>query len=62
MIAMNKNMKGWRVYFEGIKGRAGKLIDIVFYDSTMDAQEVKQSLINHDGFPSNIIVLPDREI
>ena len=62
MIMMNSKMKGWRVYYEGVNGRPGKLIDIVFFDSTMNAEEVKRSLIDHDNFPNDIIVLKDRGI
>lgn len=36
----------------------GKLIDTVFYghNVNVDVDEVKKSLINHDGYPSNITV------
>ena len=62
MIMMNSKMKGWRVYYEGVDGRPGRLIDIVFFDSTMDADEVKRSLIEHDNFHNDIMVLEDRGI
>jgi hypothetical protein len=62
MIAINKNVKGWRVYLENTDGTAGKLIDIVFFDGTMKAEEVRRSLIDHDNFPGNIMVLKDRGI
>ena len=32
------------------------LIDTVFYNEGIDRQEVRLSLINHDGYPSNIVV------
>lgn len=32
----------------------GKQIDIVFYDADLDADYVKRSLINHDGYHPNI--------
>ena len=63
MIMINKKIKkGWRVYYEGVNGRPGKLIDIVFFDITMNSKEVKRSLIEHDNFPNDIIVLEDRGI
>ena len=31
-------------------------VDTVFFDNDCDQQYVKQSLIDHDGFPSNIRV------
>lgn len=36
----------------------GKLIDIVFYSKECKekAEDVKRSLINHDGYNSNIVV------
>lgn len=36
----------------------GKLIDTVFYSANaiVDADEVKHSLINHDGYDSRIVV------
>lgn len=30
--------------------------DTVFFDNSMNPLEVKHSLINHDGYPSNIYV------
>lgn len=44
-------MSWWKVYLNG------KLIDEVYYDkSYKTADEVKQSLINHDNYNPNIIV------
>lgn len=34
----------------------GKYFDEVFYSKNMTADEVKKSLIDHDGYPSNIEV------
>ena len=31
-------------------------VDTVFFDNDCDSQYVKRSLIDHDGFPSNIAV------
>ena len=33
-----------------------KLIDIVFYDNTCNAEYVKSTLVNHDGYDCNIVV------
>ena len=35
---------------------AGRFYDEVFFDSDMSDYEVKQSLINHDGYPPTIRV------
>ena len=42
-------MIAWNVYLNG------KLIDTVF-DMEKDANEVKRSLVNHDGYDSRIVV------
>jgi len=34
-------------------------IDTVYYDPSCDAEYVKKSLIDHDGYPSNISVRKD---
>lgn len=44
----------WDVYLNG------RLIDTVFYDSNCDKEYVRTSLINHDGYDSNIIVRKSR--
>jgi len=36
----------------------GKVIDSVCTDESMTAEEVKESLINHDGYADSIIVVP----
>jgi len=40
----------------------GKWIDTIYYGAStnVDSDEVKQSLINHDGYDSRIIVKEDR--
>jgi hypothetical protein len=43
-------MTTWNVYV----GR--KQIDTVFYTKNCDAEYVRTSLINHDGYPYNIVV------
>ena len=40
----------WNVY------SGGKLIDAVFYVPSMEADDVRRGLINHDGYPSDISV------
>lgn len=40
----------WQVYL------GKKQIDVVFYDATMTAEEVRRSLIKHEGFNSKIKV------
>lgn len=47
-------MIAWNVYLNG------KLIDTVF-DRETDANEVKKSLINHDGYDHRIIVRKARK-
>jgi hypothetical protein len=44
------SMRTWDVYL------GGKLIDTVFFTSDCDAEYVKNSLINHDGFSPDIQV------
>ena len=43
-------MKAWNVYLER------KIIDTVFYDEDIDAEEVKEGLVDHDGYNPGIIV------
>ena len=43
-------MKGWDVWLGGINWTT------VFYDSDMSGEEVRQSLIYHDGFCPDIAV------
>jgi hypothetical protein len=43
-------MKAWKVCLNG------KRINEVFFDDDCDADYVKSSLINHDGFDPNITV------
>jgi hypothetical protein len=41
---------GWNVYL------GGKLIDTVWFDEDMSAEDVRRSLINHDGYDPAITV------
>ena len=43
-------MNCWNVYYRG------KRIDSVFYDKDCDADYVRRSLVEHDGYPPGIIV------
>jgi hypothetical protein len=47
---MGNSMIGWDVFL----GR--KCIDTVFYTPDCDAEYVRASLINHDGYDSRIVV------
>lgn len=42
--------QAWNVYLNG------KLIDTVFCAPSDDADDVKRSLVNHDGYDSGIVV------
>jgi hypothetical protein len=37
------------------------VIEEVFYNSSMDEDDVKRSLIDHDGFDSNIKVIKEEK-
>lgn len=39
-----------------------KIITTVYYDKDCDSEWVKQSLIEHDGYPSNITVFKRKAI
>lgn len=43
-------MQAWNVYLHG------KLIDTVFYAKRCDADYVRRSLIDHDGYDARITV------
>ncbi|UKM53890.1 hypothetical protein VL2_gp077 [Pseudomonas phage vB_PaeM_VL12] len=43
-------MQAWDVFLDG------QLIDTVFFDVMADTEEVRKSLINHDGYHSDIVV------
>lgn len=38
--------------------RNGKVIDTVFYTEDCDLHYVRSTLINHDGYPTDIRVVP----
>jgi hypothetical protein len=43
-------MTTWKVYVSGVQ------IDTVWYSKDCDSEYVRTSLINHDGYPQNIVV------
>lgn len=49
---------GWR------HDRNGKIVrrfsDTVFFDDNCDADYVRRSLINHDGYPDDIVVTKEK--
>ena len=46
---------GWNVFLNE------ELIDTVWFDSRMEAEEVKRSLVGHDGYDAMIVVCRDAE-
>lgn len=52
--------RGWDVYAPfrmfGETAIQYKHMDTVFFDASMDADEVKRSLVEHDGYPADIMV------
>lgn len=50
MNAPAKRQTAWEVYL----GR--RMIDIVYFTTDCDAEYVRSSLINHDGYDSNIAI------
>lgn len=52
MITVNgPGMVAWHVL-----SRRGVVINTVFFQKGMTADEVKRSLVDHDGYPDNITV------
>lgn len=47
-------MDSWRVLLNGVE------IDRVWYQSQLDAEYVRSSLVNHDGFDQSIVVVKDQ--
>jgi len=50
-----KRMIAWAVYLNG------KHIDTVFYLPEVTAQEVREGLIKHDGYDSEIVVQREKK-
>jgi hypothetical protein len=53
---MEKRQQAWNVYRIRQDGSM-YVVDTVFFDPDMDSHDVKSSLVNHDGYPSDIVVL-----
>ena len=47
---MEYEMKAWAVFL------GNRWIDTVFYVENMSAEDVKRSLVNHDGYHPNIVL------
>lgn len=47
---MDYDMQAWNVYLNG------RNIDKVFFVEDMSAEDVKRSLVNHDGYHQDIFV------
>lgn len=59
-------MKAWMVFVPDSRGNFlfdGEIRashdNTVFYDDDCDEDYIKQSLINHDGYPTDILLLED---
>lgn len=50
------SQKGWDVV------QRGRVVNRVFFDSDMTAEDVKRSLIEHDDFPSDIHVVSESDL
>ena len=49
-------MKAWNIYAVRFNGSL-TLIDTVFYSVDCDRDYVKQTLVDHDGYSSGIVVM-----
>ena len=54
-------MNTWKVYkpWGGMSGGRLYYVDTVFYTKDCDAEYVRKTLIEHDGYASSIIVVKD---
>lgn len=48
--------RGWDVVHRG------RVVNRVFFDTDMDAAAVKRSLVDHDGFPADILVVAESDV
>lgn len=46
----------WNVWLPNGKGGRARLVDTVWFDADMDAEAVRRSLIDHDGYDPRITV------
>jgi hypothetical protein len=51
-----EKMTGWNVFLWNNETRQNENLDTVFFESDMDKFDVKNSLVNHDGFSPDITV------
>jgi hypothetical protein len=56
MILSDTQKSLCRAFAEGFRDG---IVDTVFYTADCDAEYVRKSLINHDGFSPNIVVVKD---
>lgn len=47
----------WNVYWKDSSLKGYKLLDTVFFDEDCDKEYVYDSLVNHDGYPTDIKIL-----
>ncbi|WP_374335438.1 hypothetical protein [Methyloversatilis sp.] len=55
MSEQKARMTAWAVFLNG------KQIDTVFYLPEITAQEVREGLINHDGYDPQIVVRKEKQ-
>ena len=54
-------MRAWEVYRVGETSKR-QHIDTVYYDENCDGEYVYNGLVNHDGYPADIVVKSDRQV
>lgn len=53
--------QAWNVYLPNGVGGRKRLVDTVWFDADMDAEAVRRSLIDHDGYDPRITVSKPRK-
>lgn len=48
--------QAWDVYLKPTGGHQSRLVDTVWFDKDMDAEAVRRSLVEHDGYDPRITV------
>lgn len=56
MKKLKESQTAWKVMLNG------KEIDVVYYDNDMDADEIKQGLVDHDGYDPDIKLIKESKI
>jgi hypothetical protein len=56
----HKPMNAWKVYQPSGTTDPDAHLDTVFFIPSMEADDIKKALIEHDGFPSNIYIELDK--